>query len=98
MRSTVGLKTDLALVLRSQVFEYLRKLSYSHAAEYLENRIVQKKIENKILYSYGNARLFLTILKACGWSGHIFAGSASPRTTTGKAAYVTSFRCSWRPV
>ena len=54
--------------------------------------------------SYGNALLLLlTLLQACGLSGHIFAASASPRSVTklklaAYMLYVTVFRCSWGSV
>ena len=46
--------------------------------------------------SYGNARLLLTSLKACDWSGHIFGASASPRSFNKKTGYVNLFHRSWR--
>ena len=45
-----------------------------------------------------NAWRLLTSLKACGWSGHIFAPSASPKPFNKFLAHVTLFGCSWGSV
>ena len=60
----------------------------------------REKNEKNFVYSYGNARLLFTFLKACSRSGHISAASASPRTSTETVAMSPSFlfRCSWRSV
>ena len=49
MGATLGVKYDVILVLRSQIFEYLRETFYRHALEYLEPaRSEKKKKEKKI--------------------------------------------------
>ena len=37
MGATLGVKYDVILVLRSQIFEYLRETFYRHAVEYLQS-------------------------------------------------------------
>ena len=46
------------------------------------------KMMEKMLFSYGNARPLLTLLKACGRWGHVFGTSASPGSWTKKTGYV----------
>ena len=74
--SILGVKFDLALLLRSQFFDFLRETLYKHALEHLEAAGLPTV----------NAYLLLTSLKVCDWSGHIFGASASPRSLTKKLA------------
>ena len=53
--STLGVKYDLILALRSQIFEYLRETFYGHALEYLQSACSEKKKGKKKRFSYGNA-------------------------------------------
>ena len=50
MESTLGVKYDVALALRSQIYEYLRETFCRHALEYLQSARSEKKEKN-----YGNA-------------------------------------------
>ena len=70
--------------LRSQIFDFLRETFCRHALEYLQPARSEKK-SKEIFYSWEIVWL-LTILKARGWSGHIFAASVSPSTSTKKLA------------
>ena len=74
-----ALKFDLILVLRSQLFEYLRKTLYEDTLEHLEAVRSRKKNKTFFLLPTVNAWILLTSLKACDWSAHIFGASASPR-------------------
>ena len=49
-------------------------------------RLVQKTERAFFFLPTVNAYLFLTSLKVCDWSGHIFGASASPRSLTKKLA------------
>ena len=80
--STLGVKYDLILALRSQIFEYLRETFFRQALVYLQSARSDK---NKC-FSYGNAWPVLTFLKACGRWGHVFDTSASPTPRTRKLA------------
>ena len=94
----MGVKFDLILVLRSQFFENLRETLHKHleAPGSGSSRIkrekhlrapgsgTSKKKRDIIFLPTVNARLSLTSLKACDWSGHIFGASASPRSLTKK--------------
>ena len=77
MASTIRVKYDLILALCSQIFEYVRVFFTGMPWSTL-NRLVKK---NKIKKEK-NLWKHLTVidLKARGWSGRIFAASASPRT------------------
>ena len=66
--SILGVKFDLALLLRSQFFDFLRETLYKHALEHLEAAGLPTV----------NAYLLLTSLKVCDWPRHIFDASASP--------------------
>ena len=68
--SAFGVKYGSTLALRSQIFKYLHE------------SFVQKKMGRKVASSYGSTWPSLTFLKACGWCGHIFGASASPRSIT----------------
>ena len=60
-------------------------------------RLVQKK--KKCLFFVlptVNAYQYLTSLKVCDWSGHIYGASGSPRSFTKKDGYVTLLHCPWR--
>ena len=47
--SALGVKDDLILVLRGQIFEYLREKKYRHAFQYLQSaRSEEKKREKKV--------------------------------------------------
>ena len=67
------------LALSSQIFEYLGETFYRDA---FKSWVIGsfKKPQNNRKSSYGNALLFVTFLRACGWSEHIVAARASPRT------------------
>ena len=70
MESALGLKYDLILVLRSQIFESLRETFYRHALEFLQRARSD---------SYGILRLAIIDLFEGLWSvGTCFAASASP--------------------
>ena len=77
MELNLGVKNDLILALRSQIFESLRETFCRHALEYLQSARLEKNMQ-KMLVSYGNAWPLLTFLKACGRWGHVFATGASP--------------------
>ena len=51
--SLLGVKYDLILVLRSQVFDYLRETLYEHALEHLEAARSEERGEE--MFSYENA-------------------------------------------
>ena len=59
MGSTLGVKYDLILAIRSQIFQYLRETFYARALEYLEPARSEKKNEKNV-YSYKNTWLFWT--------------------------------------
>ena len=92
MGSTLSVTYDLMLALRSQTCEYLPEIIYRHMPWSTWNgsfRIYVIIYYTYIyIYSYGNAWMLLTLLETRGWSGHIFAASASPtnRTSTKKLA------------
>ena len=71
------------LVLRSQFFDFLRETIYKHALEHLEAAGPEKKWAVFFLPTV-NAYQYLTFLKVCDWSGHIFGASTSPRPFTKK--------------
>ena len=73
------------LAPRSEIFEYLREKIGRRALEY-RNRLVQKRTEKIVLFSYGNAWPLLTFLKAGGRWEHVFATSASPTVGPKKLA------------
>ena len=94
MGSTFDGNFDL-MALRSQIFEYLRdfltNMPCSHG-----HRLAQKKRKRKKTRFLRKRRLtVIDLFKARGWSGHVFAASARPRTSTANTGYVTLFRCSW---
>ena len=68
------------MVLRSPFFELLREKLYKHALEHLEAAGPEKN--TYIFLATVNAYQYLTFLKVCDWSGHIFDDSASPRSLT----------------
>ena len=72
------------MVLRNPFFEYLRETLCKHALEHLE----AARLEEKLFFFLPtvNARLLLTSVKACDWSGHVFGASASPSSLTKKTA------------
>ena len=68
----------------------LRGAFYGQTAlKYLQSPRSEKKRKKK--KSYGNARLFLAFLMACGWWGHVFATSANPRSGKKKVVISPSF-------
>ena len=74
----MGVKYDLMLALRSQIFEYLHETFY-RALEYLEPaRSENKTINDKKLLPKRLSVIDDGILKVRGWPGHIFAASARP--------------------
>ena len=77
--SILGDKFDLMLVLRSQFFDFFRETLYKHALEHLEAAGPEKNSGSFCFLPRVNAYQYLTSLKVCDWSGHIF-GSASPRS------------------
>ena len=80
MGSTLGVKYDLILALRSEPSLRMYALKILQACLGVPAiGSVQKKMENKV-FSYGNASLLLTFMKASGRWGHFFATSASPRS------------------
>ena len=81
----MGVQFDVISVLRSQFFDLLRKTLYKHALEQLEAAGPEKKGSFFFLPAV-NAYPYLTSLKVCDWSGHIFGASASPRSLTKKLA------------
>ena len=80
----MGVKFDLILVLRCQFFEFLGETLYKHALEHLEAAGPEKK--GYFFLPTVNAYQYLTSLKVCDWSGHIFGASDSPRSLTTKMA------------
>ena len=100
MESTLGVKYDLMLALRSQFWEYLfARNVFQRCLEsiYLPSARSGKQLKTNAS-SYGNPWLFLAVLKARSWWGHILAASARPRTSTKKYGWAIPFRCSWRSV
>ena len=53
-------------------------------------RLLEIKKKDNLFLPTANAYLFLTILRVCDWSGHIFGASASPRSLTKKRAMSAS--------
>ena len=78
MRSTLIVKYDFILALRSQIFEYLGETYYRHALESVEPARSEKKRKTHGVFSYGNILLLLTFLKVLGWLGHILAPAFGP--------------------
>ena len=60
----------------------MRETLYKHALEHLEAAGPEKN--TYIFLATVNAYQYLTFLKVCDWSGHIFGASASPRSLTKK--------------
>ena len=81
----MGVKFDLILVLRSQFFDFLRESLYKHALEHLEAAGPEKK-GSFFFFLTVNAYQYLTSLKVCDRSGHIFGASAGLRSLTTKKA------------
>ena len=77
MESTLAGEYDLVLAIRCQILAKLRerKLPTCLRVHAICSFI---KIMLKMLFSYGNARPLLTLLKASGRWGHVFGTSASP--------------------
>ena len=46
--SALGVKDDLILVLRGQIFEYLREKKYRHAFQYLQSARSEEKMKKKL--------------------------------------------------
>ena len=59
MESTLGVKDDLMLALRSEIFEYLLEKNYRHALEYLQSGRSDKKAS----FFLGNALSLLAFWK-----------------------------------
>ena len=70
------------LVLRSQFFDFFRETLYKHALEHLEAAGPEKNSGSFCFLPRVNAYQYLTSLKVCDWSGHIFGASGSPRSST----------------
>ena len=77
----LGVKFDLILILCSQFFEFLRETLYKDALKHLEAAGPEKNRSFLFLLTV-NAYQYLTSLKVCDWSGHIFGASASPKSFT----------------
>ena len=81
----LGVKFDLILILCSQFFEFLRETLYKDALKHLEAAGPEKNRSFLFLLTV-NAYQYLTSLKVCDWSAHIFGASASPKSLTKKMA------------
>ena len=68
MGATLGVKYDVILDLRSQIFEYLRETFYRHALEYLQSARPEKtNRKRKLFFARKRVRDHdLTFLKAFG--------------------------------
>ena len=73
MESSLGVKYNLILALRSQIFECCREAFYRHALECLQSASSEKKKEE--WKTNGNAWPWFTLLKACRL-GRLFATKA----------------------
>ena len=72
MGSTVGVKDDLILALRSQIFEYLRETFHRHDLEsYLEPARSERKMGGKKGLFLRKHLAVIDLLKRRGWWGHI---------------------------
>ena len=80
----MGVNFDLLLVLRSQFFDFLRETFYKHALEHLEAAGPEKKMGHFFVLPTVNAYQYLTSLKVCDWSEHIFGAGVGPRSLTKK--------------
>ena len=95
----LAINVALILPLRSQIFEYMRETFCRRALGGTWKG--RKKNVNKKIYIYSCENAcdhYLAFVKTCGRWGHVFATSASPRSWTKKAGYVTLLHCSWRSV
>ena len=85
----MGVKFDLVLVVRSQFFDYFCEFLYERALKHLE-AAGQGKNESFTFLPTVNAYQYLTSLKVCDWSEHVFDAGASTRSVTQKLAISSS--------
>ena len=91
MHSTLGVKIDSILILRSQFFDVLRETLYFVQTYVLEHLGAAGPEKKEVIYTSSYSKylpgyLSLMSLKVRDWSGHIFGASASPGSLTTKMA------------
>ena len=78
MESTLGVKYDMVCWPYAVSFSNICAKKNAEVPRSTWNRLIHKKNEKKTME---NTSPLLAFSKACGWSGHIFAASASPTNT-----------------
>ena len=94
----LGFGHDLMLILRSQLFEFVREMYYRLDLECLETVRPQKYVNTKQSLRTELPTVSGRFCKARRRSGHIFAARVSSRTSTRNLVYDPLFRYSKRSV